>query len=131
MVFEKFTILLIDDEPSVLRALQLLLEAIGYHSIPFSNSSEARAFLPQAASQCDLILCDLKMPEFDGMEVLESRNTACPELPFVLMSAHATSLDVDKAIAHGANGFLSKPFSPDELKSVIESLEITQRAVSS
>ena len=120
----KFRIVLIDDEPSVLRALSLLLQAIGYEATTFDHPSKAIEFFgtPECPKH-DLILCDLKMPVFDGIGVLEHRNKLCPDLPFVLMSAHATSQDVEQALKLGAVGFLGKPFTPEQVNELISDLK--------
>ncbi|MCB0332095.1 MAG: response regulator [Bdellovibrionales bacterium] len=121
---DPFRIILIDDEPSVLHALSLLLKAIGYECITFSQPAEAIAFFQsEERKKYQLILCDLRMPEFDGMAVLAARTEQCPELPFVLMSGHATSSDVEQAIGNGAAGFLAKPFTPDQIHEIVAELK--------
>ncbi len=120
---DSFRIVLIDDEPSVLHALSLLLKAIGYECITFPKPAEAIAFFQtEERKKYQLILCDLRMPDFDGMAVLAARTKHCPELPFVLMSGHATSSDVEEALQHGAAGFLAKPFTPDQIHEIVAEL---------
>jgi DNA-binding NtrC family response regulator len=115
-------ILLIDDEPSVVFALKLLLQAIGYKVADFSEPYAALEYL-KAGGQCDLCVCDLRMPNLNGLQVLENTKQIRPDLPFVLMSAHATDEESSRAVALGSSGFLSKPFTPDELKSLISRIE--------
>ncbi len=115
-------IALIDDEPSVLFALKLLLEALGYTVYDFNAPGEGIAFL-QGATPVDLCLCDLKMPDTSGLGVLEATRKVRPTLPFVLMSGHATTEEVDRSKELGATGFLSKPFTPEELRQVVEAIE--------
>ncbi|MBX7143794.1 MAG: response regulator [Oligoflexia bacterium] len=114
-------IVLIDDEPSVVFALKLLLQALGYKVQDFSN--------PQAAVEwfkdnipADVCLCDLKMPGLNGLQVLDATKRLRPELPFVLMSAHATGEEIEQALSLGASGFLSKPFTPEELQQLLADL---------
>ncbi len=114
-------IVLIDDEPSVLLALRLLLGALGFQVKDFSSSREAVRYLEDGMA-CDYILSDLRMPELDGLEVLRASKRARPELPFVLISGHATDEDVSQAEKLGVDGFLGKPFSPDQLQRVMQSL---------
>ena len=114
-------IVLIDDEPSVLLALRLLLGALGFQVKDFSSSKEAVRYLEDGGA-CDYILSDLRMPELDGLEVLRASKRARPELPFVLISGHATDEDVSEAEELGVDGFLGKPFSPDQLQRAIQSL---------
>lgn len=114
----KRRIVLIDDEPSVLLALKLLLGAIGYEVREFAHSHEAVSYLRDGGI-CDLVLSDLRMPDPDGIGVLEIVKTARPELPFILISGHATADDVKRAEKLGADGFLGKPFTPEQLQRVL------------
>lgn len=116
-------ILLIDDEPSVLFALRLLLEALGFkvhaHGVP-SEAIEAlkSGLLP------DLIICDLRMPKLNGIGVLTETKSFRPEIPFILMSAHASTEEVNSAKELGAFGFLAKPFSPEDLNALVGGVKL-------
>jgi CheY-like chemotaxis protein len=130
----KPTILLLDDEKSVLFALKLLLEALKFGVIDFSVPHEAVEFLrtldsSSADGRPDLFICDLKMPKMNGLEVLEASRRLAPALPFVLMSAHANQDEVDKAISLGASSFLAKPFSPAQLEELVRSLPLANKRV--
>ena len=114
-------ILLVDDENSVMFALKLLLGALGFQVEGFTSPEEALSFA-KGDSACELCICDLRMPGLSGLQVLEQIKSARPSLLFVLMSAHAGDEEVEKARALGADGFLSKPFSPDDLNLVIAEL---------
>jgi CheY-like chemotaxis protein len=113
-------ILLIDDEESVLHALQLLLEALGFSVLAFSNGKAALEHL-SADTLPDFVLCDLRMPEMDGLKVLKQIRKNYPTLPAALMSAHAAEDEIAIARGIGINRFLGKPFTVDELKAVINS----------
>jgi len=115
-------ILLVDDEPSVVFALRLLLQAIGFKVADFSDPYAAIEFIRQG-QRTDLCICDLRMPNLDGLQVLEEIRKIKKDLPFVLMSAHATDEEADKAAQLGSSGFLSKPFTPEDLKDLIAKLE--------
>ncbi len=114
-------ILLLDDEPAVLFALKLLLQVIGFNVTDFSKPIEAIAAL-NSAQEFDLILSDLRMPEINGLKVLEEAKKIRPNINFILMSAHANSTEMEKARALGVDGFLPKPFSPDDFKKMVASL---------
>jgi two-component system chemotaxis response regulator CheY len=114
-------ILLVDDEPSVLFALKLLLQALGYGVSEFAVASEALSFL-QEGKRADMFLCDLKMPRMNGIEVLSEAKKIRPALPFILMSAHATNDEIDHAHTLGATGFLAKPFSAEELHRIVREI---------
>lgn len=122
---KKIHFLVIDDEVGVANALHLLLQAIGYSSTRVTDPEEARQLLPRATELgLDIILCDLRMPVHDGFWVLEQRNQITPNTPFVLMSAHAVSEDIEKALAEGANAFLPKPFDPNDITALLKDLGI-------
>jgi CheY-like chemotaxis protein len=115
------SILLVDDEPSVVFALRLLLQALGYSVDAFNLPTEAVTAI-ESDKPYDLCLCDLKMPVLSGLAVLKVCRAGRPNLPFVLMSAHASSEEVEQAYALGATGFLPKPFTPEDLKQLIGKL---------
>jgi CheY-like chemotaxis protein len=122
-------ILLIDDEQGVVTALRMLLEAVGYQATAFHKSPEAIAFLQSQIAagtplEIDLVLSDLRMPEMDGIAVLDAVKRLSPTLPFVLMSGHATVEDQKRAAARGADGFLAKPFSPNALHELVAEIEL-------
>ena len=114
-------ILLVDDENSVMFALKLLLGALGFQVDGFTCPEEALSYVKDNW-ECDLCICDLRMPGLSGLQVLEQMKKVRPDLLFVLMSAHAGDEEMEKAQALGADGFLSKPFSPDDLHLLIGEL---------
>lgn len=111
-------VLLVDDEESVLFALRLLLEALGYRVTWFSRGQEAINAISNGL-EVDMVLCDLKMPELSGLQVLAELKRVRPELSMALMSAHATDDEVNQAQAIGIKGFLGKPFTAEELQTLI------------
>ena len=114
-------IVLLDDEASVLFALKLLLEALGFSVHDFSDPHLALEYVG-SDKIADLFLCDLKMPKMNGLEVLKRVRELAPKLSFVLMSAHAGRDEIDTAQALGAAGFLAKPFTPDQLRQMVAEL---------
>lgn len=120
---KKIHFLVIDDEEGVANALCLLLKAIGHSATGCIESGQAGKILAsEQANQIDLILCDLRMPQHDGFWVLAERNHHCKDKPFVLMSAHAGSDDIERALSSGANAFLPKPFDPDDIAQLLNEL---------
>ena len=111
-------IVLIDDEKSVLLALKLVLQAIGFTVTDYSSPLEALQFLAQGG-RCDLCICDLRMPKMNGLKVLLEAKKMRPNLNFLLMSAHAQNDEAQQARDLGARGFLSKPFTPEQLKEIV------------
>lgn len=113
-------ILLIDDEEGVLRALTLLLTAIGLSPKPFSCPMKALLHLNQEKPDTyQVVLTDLRMPGLDGFEVLSQVKCQMPYLPVIIMSGHANGADHKEAYELGCDGLLSKPFTPDQLLDIL------------
>ncbi len=114
----KQRILLIDDEPGVIFALRLMLETLGCAVVSFEAAKPALEVLREDR-EFDYILCDLRMPEIDGFEALTEVKKITPDIPFILISGHATEDDIKEGTTLGISGFLGKPFSADELKKIL------------
>ena len=117
-------IVLIDDEPGVILALKLLLQVHGFIVEAFSDPLVGLEFITNNApalssNSIDYILCDLRMPKKTGMQILMETRGIAGHIPFYLMSGHAEEAEQQKAIAEGAAGFLSKPFSPEDFLQLI------------
>lgn len=106
------TVLVVDDEPQLLRALSINLRAHGYevHSAP--NGTEA---LRLAASHPpDLVVLDLGLPDIDGTEVVAGLR-GWTEVPILVLSGRSDSSDKVEALDAGADDYVTKPFEMDEL----------------
>jgi CheY-like chemotaxis protein len=114
-------ILLVDDDPHVLSALRLLLEALGHSVVPCTEP-EGAIEVVRAADEIDLVLCDLKMPGMSGLDVLRIVKEERHDIPFVLMSGHATAAEVKIFQQLGGDDFLGKPFTPEHFLSVLTKL---------
>ncbi len=113
-------IVLIDDEPGVLKALTLLLQALGHSVMAFAGPQEALAYL-RAGIDADLILSDQRMPGMAGSDLFRTLRAHSIETPFVLMSGHANEDDVRHVLVAPATSFLPKPFTPATLQEAIQS----------
>lgn len=109
-------VLLIDDHPLILQALQSVIEGLGSDTtvIGAGTARAAREIL-QADPDFDLVLLDLHLGDADGFDVLAEFRTAYPALPVVVVSASDRSSDVIRAIDTGAMGFVPKRASNDTL----------------
>jgi two-component system, OmpR family, KDP operon response regulator KdpE len=106
-------ILVVDDEPTILRALQTSLESQGYTVSGVTTGEQA---VGRAASEMpDLVLLDLGLPKIDGFEVIRRIRAFAPALPIVVVSAHGDDASKVRALDWGADDYVSKPFSVPEL----------------
>ena len=115
---EKEKILVIDDEPDMLRGCQKFLEAAGY-AVVVAESGEAGIALFETESP-DLVIVDLKMPGLDGIGVLENILACDREAVVIVFTGYGTIESAVEAIKAGAFDFIQKLFDPDEFLIVIE-----------
>jgi two-component system alkaline phosphatase synthesis response regulator PhoP len=115
-------ILVADDEPALLRLLEFVLGRRGYIIQGVTNGNAAIEVLKTESP--DLVILDVMMPGLDGYEVLTFiRETPRLEgLPVVMLTARAQLDDIQRGLTLGADAYLAKPFDPEELLSVVESL---------
>ncbi len=105
-------ILVIDDEPQILRALRTILTAKHFRVSVASRGEEGLAIA--AAEKPDLVILDLALPDMDGMEVC-SRLREWSQMPVIVLSVRESERDKVAALDHGADDYLTKPFGIDEL----------------
>jgi two-component system KDP operon response regulator KdpE len=105
-------VLVVDDEPQILRALRINLQARGYEVV---TASSGRGAL-QAAGEAhpDLVVLDLGLPDMDGVEVVRSLRT-WTGVPILILSGRLNSQDKVQALDAGADDYVTKPFNVDEL----------------
>ena len=108
------TVLVIDDEPNILRTLTIALEAIGFNVDPFSNPVDAIDQLYD--KNYDIAFIDLMMQPIDGMQTLKELREKSPETTAVMITAHGSIDSAVEAIKRGAFDFLQKPFDLKELQ---------------
>jgi two-component system, OmpR family, KDP operon response regulator KdpE len=105
-------VLVVDDEPQILRALQINLRARHYEVITAASGAEALAIA--AAHHPDLVILDLGLPDLDGVEVIRGLR-GWSTVPIVILSGRSDSADKVDALDAGADDYLTKPFGVDEL----------------
>ena len=114
------TVLVVDDEPQLVRALQVNLEAEGYTVATAADGAKA---LRSAASQPpDVMVLDLGLPDMEGTEVIR-RLRVWTELPIIVLSARHGSSDKVEALDAGADDYVTKPFGLDELLARLRAVE--------
>ncbi len=110
-------IIAIDDEQVVLDSI---LRILGAEGMIVDAALSAREGLAMAVGRpCDLVLCDIRMPEIGGMRVLRDVKRARPELPVVIITGYATVSSAVQAMKLGAADYVEKPFTPDGLLAVV------------
>jgi two-component system, NtrC family, response regulator AtoC len=116
---ETSKILLVDDEPGMLRYIRTLLEVDDYEVETASTGEEALERV-QKGLQPDLVLLDLLMPGIDGLQTLEQLRQLQPGVKVVMLSCVSDTRKVVQAIRLGAHDYLTKPFQKAELDAVID-----------
>ncbi len=112
------TILVVDDDPDLLRLMQIRLSAAGYHVITADSAERALAQLTVARAH--LVVTDLKMDGMDGMALFEAIGARNPTLPVIMLTAHGTIPDAVDAVKRGVFGYLTKPFDARTLLAEIQ-----------
>ena len=110
-------ILIVDDELSMRELLEFLLSREGYRVTLAQNGRTAIDML--ARNRFDLLLCDIKLGDMTGLDVLKASKQKSPETTVIMISAYATTETAVEAMNHGAYDYVPKPFDNDELKQTI------------
>ncbi len=111
-------ILIVDDEPIVIKSCQRILSDNGYALDSAQNGQEAMSKIDE--NPYDLVVLDIMMPGVDGMHVLQQVKERHPEVDVIMMTGLSQVQTAVKAMKLGALDYLSKPFDPDEFKLVVE-----------
>lgn len=116
------SILVADDEPSIVLSLQVLLQKAGYEVRIARNGEEALAAIHEQIP--DLVLLDAMMPKRDGFDVCQSlrADPATRTLPVVMLTAKSRDVERQKGIALGATDYITKPFSTRDLVALVRRL---------
>ena len=116
-------ILLVDDDPDLLKLISLRLVSAGYRVRTADSGETALAAL--AIARPGIVVTDLRMPGIDGMQLFEAIHRQHPSLPVIILTAHGTIPDAVAATQRGVYGFLTKPFdSQDLLAKVAAALKV-------
>ena len=114
------TILIVDDEPSVIKGLRFNLEQQEGYVVDAATDGEAalELFEPE---KYDLVLLDLMLPKLDGMEVCQ-RIRAVSDVPIIMLTAKGEDIDKIMGLEYGADDYMTKPFNMLELKARIKNI---------
>jgi DNA-binding response OmpR family regulator len=118
------TVLVVDDDPVIMRLLEVNFEMEGYRVATATDGAQALERIH--ADRPDLVVCDIMMPVVNGLEVVErvrqSDDEALRRLPIILLSAKAQASEVQKGLDIGADDYITKPFDPLELVERVQAL---------
>ena len=115
-------VLVVDDEPNIVISIKFLMKQKGYEVRTASNGEEALQALNEKVP--DLILLDVMMPKPDGYEVCQKiRATAkWKDIPVIMLTAKGREVEREKGFAMGADDYITKPFSTQELVAKVQAI---------
>ena len=124
----RYTILVVDDEPSMREVLRLRLGQWGFEVAVAASASEAEALAAKAS--LDLVLCDVVLPDGSGLDLLPKLRGDSPPRPVIMITAHGSIDAAVEAVKRGARDFLTKPLDYTKLKAVLDDAvsEVEQRS---
>ncbi len=111
-------ILIVDDQVNTCKSLQAILKKSGYLSEYTLKGEDALKRVQ--AEHFDIVIIDIRMPGMDGMQLLEELKKVQPHLVVIMITGYATIKSAVEAIQKGAYDYLPKPFTPDEVRVIIE-----------
>ena len=116
------TILIADDEPNIVISLEYLLQRAGYRVVVARDGQEALDAI--AAAEPDLVLLDVMLPRVSGFEVCQTvrENPALAPMRIVMLTAKGRDVERSKGLALGADAYVTKPFSTQDLLAQIRTL---------
>jgi two-component system NtrC family response regulator len=112
-----FRILLIDDEPAQITSIKSFLKRRNYTILTASSGEEGLSFIDDG--NVDLVFTDFRMPDMNGLEVVQNIKNLNPEIPVVVITAFSDTKDAVQVMKEGAFDYLSKPVDLDELELLV------------
>jgi len=111
---------IVDDDEEMSRAMQLMLKMLNCNTTAFMGARPAAQTL-LSGKRPDLLIIDINMPEVSGLDMLEfvRRRKEWNDLPILMLSTEAADVTVDKALELGADGYVSKPVTIEELEKAL------------
>jgi two-component system cell cycle sensor histidine kinase/response regulator CckA len=116
------TLLLVEDEPLVMRVEQEILESLGYHVVACSSPLEAREIFEDNPARFDLVITDYAMPNMSGLELASSLKESAPNIPVLLCTGYNQEITSHELKLFGVDQTLMKPFTARELSHVLQNM---------
>lgn len=110
-------ILVVDDEPNIIEVLEIALLEEGMEVFTSFSGRDALDILRK--KEVDLVISDIKMPDFSGVELLQEAKQLAPDTIFIMITAFASTETAIKALQHGAYDYITKPFKMDDLRKIV------------
>jgi two-component system catabolic regulation response regulator CreB len=115
----KRRVLIVEDEPSIMDAIQYALETDGFETVCFSSGLPVLAFL--SGESADLIVLDIGLPDINGLELCKEIRKTHP-IPIIFLTARTDEIDRVVGLEIGADDYITKPFSPRELTARVKAV---------
>jgi CheY-like chemotaxis protein len=119
---ERCRLLLVEDEPLYLEFIEQVVRDLGIRHIETAGDGREALAITRGADEFDLVICDWKMPNMDGLAFLKQYRKLFPRAKFLFMTSRDSLEDVLEATQAGAANFLSKPVLVGELQSEVVSM---------
>ncbi len=118
-------VLIVDDEPSIRKITGLAVESMGHEVLVAPGGLKALKTLEE--TPCDVCFLDVNLGNEDGLAVLEKLQKAHPDLVVIMFTAYASIATAVEAMRRGAFDFIPKPFTPDQIRQVLDKVGRTRR----
>ena len=123
------TLWYVDDDSEMIQAVKLMLQLLGYETTPFLDARKAARKL-LAGERPDVLLLDINMPGVSGLDFLEfvRRRSEWNDLPVIMLSSEAADIQVDTAMELGADAYVFKPVTIEELEKALETAQTKRQS---
>lgn len=120
----KKAVLIVDDSPTFRTMVSFALKKLGILDKEIQAADGLEALDALAKNHIDLVICDINMPNMDGLEFLKivKSDEKLKSIPVIMLTTEGSEEDRERALKLGASSYLSKPFRPSELKGEIDKL---------
>ena len=122
---EKATVLVVEDERGMRDTLVGSLEDLGFNMVAYASGNEAMSAIRESAP--DVVISDLRLPDADGLEILQTLKEVGPESAFIVVTGYASVDTAIEAVNKGAYAYITKPFNMEEVYSTVRNAAEQQR----
>ncbi len=117
----EISVMVVDDDSLITRIVTGSLKSMGIDKVYAMNDPrQALDFVAEGLRGVNLVICDLMMPDIDGLTILDEVRKMSPKLPFMMLTADGSSETVKQAIEKGVSGYVVKPFTINDLQEKVQ-----------